>query len=246
MIRAIRYLLAFSGLTAWYGTRVLLAALAGIKQESGGVYDRAQRRWARGLLRATGIRVQVEGEERIPKEPVVYISNHASFVDIWVLLATLPGSVRFVFKKEFLYIPIMGLAMRAMGHVAMDRGNRKAAFQSYGSAAEAVKRGLSIIVFAEGTRSLDGKLQPFKKGPFVLAISADAPVVPVFCENTFALLPKGSWAPRPGTVVLRVGTPLPSAGLDYEDRDRLSEECRNALLGLGAVDGAVARPAEAS
>jgi 1-acyl-sn-glycerol-3-phosphate acyltransferase len=235
-MRALRYLVALGAVTFWCGGHVILLALLGVRHRPGGAYDRVQRRWARLLLKVTGIRVATTGAESLPQRPLVFISNHASFVDIWALLATLPGSLRFVFKKEFLYFPVMGLAMRAMGHIAIDRGKRSAAFASYDRAASAVRGGISPIVFAEGTRSRTGKLMTFKKGPFVLAIAAGAPVVPVFCAETFARLPKGSFSPRPGGVQVRIGTPIATEGLGYDDRDQLSARTREALLELGAVE----------
>lgn len=237
MIRFLRFGISFVGATFWHGGSVLLAALFRVRHQTGGVYDRAGRNWGRVLLRGTGIRVNVEPRERLDGAvPKVYISNHASFVDIWALLRELPGTVRFVFKREFLYIPILGMAMRAALHIPIDRTNRAAAFASYDAAAKLIRSGVSAVVFAEGTRSRDGRLQPFKKGPFVLAIAAQAPVVPVFCADTFEKMPKGSLRPKPGTVSLRIGEPIPTAGLGYEDRDALAARCREAMLSLGATE----------
>ena len=235
MIGALRYILSFVRYMGWHGARVLLSALARVRHRPGGVYDDAARQWGAGMLRGTGIRVEVIGRERLdPASPCVYIANHASFIDIWAILAEFPGTIRFVYKKGMDWIPLMGLAMRAARHIPIDRHNRSRAFSMYDQAAEMVRGGLSAIVFAEGTRSRDGRLKPFKKGPFVLAIAAGVPVIPVYCENTHALMPRGSWSPRPGTVRLHVGQPIPTTGLDYEDRDRLARETRAALLAMGA------------
>ena len=234
MIRAIRYLVALGLLTLVHAGTVVVAALLGVKHRSGGVYDRAQRRWGSGLLRWTGITVEVDGRERLdPAVPTVYIANHESFVDIWALLARLPGSIRFVFKKEMNRIPLMGLAMRRMQHIPIDRKNLSAAFAAYDEAAGLIRGGISAVVFAEGTRSRDGRLHTFKKGPFVLAIAAGARVVPILCEHTFEALPKGSLRPRPGPVLLRIGTPIPTAGMTYADRERLSRAAREQLIALG-------------
>jgi 1-acyl-sn-glycerol-3-phosphate acyltransferase len=209
--------------------------LLGVKQRPGGVYDSAARQWALGMLRGTGITVAVRGRERLdPSRPCVYIANHASFADIWAILAEVPGTIRFVYKKGMDWIPLMGLAMRAARHIPIDRHNRSRAFSMYDRAAEMVRGGLSAIVFPEGTRSRGGRLMPFKKGPFVLAIAAGVPVVPIYCENTYELMPPGSFRPRPGTVTLHIGAEIPTAGLTYEDRDRIAQETRAALLALGA------------
>lgn len=236
MIRAVRYLVAVTLATIWYGGRVIVAALLGVEAATG-FYDRMQHRYGQTLLRITGITVITEGADRVPANaPVVYVSNHASWVDIWVLLVGLPGRLRFVFKKELLRVPLLGRAITSIGHIAVDRKNRTSAFAAYDGAAEQIRQGTSAVVFVEGTRSRTGKLQPFKKGPFVLAIAAQVPVVPVFCDGTFDRLPKGSVAPKTGIVTLRFGEPIPTAGLHYDERDQVADRARAAMLALGAVE----------
>ena len=214
MMQTLRYLASFIGSMGFWGSRVLLAAIFGVRQRPGGIYDRAAREWGRAMLRGTGMRVVVEGGERLdPAVPKVYIANHASQVDIWALLAELPGTVRFVYKKGMDWIPLMGIAMRAARHIPIRRQVKSAAFAAYDEAAKYLRAGSSAVVFAEGTRSRDGKLMPFKKGPFVLAIAAQAPVVPVFCGGTFALMPRGSWTPKRGTVTLKIGDAIVTTGM---------------------------------
>lgn len=237
MIRTLRYLAAVIGYTVWYGTRVMVAALAGVRQQPGGVYDRIQRAYGVKHLAATRIELEVEGLDRLPaNQPVVYIANHESWIDIWVLLAALPGTTRFVFKKELSRVPFLGPAINAMGHISIDRGNRGSAFASYDRAVTTIRTGVSAVVFAEGTRSATGKLLPFKKGPFVLAIAAQVPVVPIVCLDTYERLPRRSIAPRPGRARVRIGTPIPTTGLDYQARDRLADQTRAAMLALGAEE----------
>ncbi len=231
---AARYFLASAVFTLYYSCKILLALALRVKPVPGGVYDRIQRDYGAALLRATGMSVQVEGLERVdPGQPVVFISNHQSWADIWALLVALPGVLRFVFKKELSRVPLLGWAINTLGHVSIDRGNRGSAFASYDQAAQRIRGGVSAIVFAEGTRSSNGSLQAFKKGPFVLAISAQVPVVPVYCE-TYQRLPRGSVSPRPGVVTVRIGSPIATAGLDYAERDGLADRTREALLRLGA------------
>jgi 1-acyl-sn-glycerol-3-phosphate acyltransferase len=238
MIGFLRYLGSFLGFTSWYGVQILGSALFGVKQRTGGVYDRCSRGWARGMLWGTGMKTRVVGRERLdPSVPVVYVSNHASFADIWAIITEFPGTVRFVYKKQMDWVPIFGLCLRAMKHIPIDRKKKSQAFAAYDGAADQIRQGISAVVFVEGTRSRDGRLLPFKKGSFVLAISAQAPVIPVFCENTYALMPSGSFSPKPGTVTLHIGAPIPTIGLGHEDRDRLAGAARLALLGLGATEG---------
>jgi 1-acyl-sn-glycerol-3-phosphate acyltransferase len=163
----------------------------------------------------------------------MYASNHSSMFDIWTLLATLPGSVRMVAKQELFKIPLLGGAMRAAGHIPIDRAARKKAFEAYDKAAKTIREGISsILVFPEGTRSRTGELLPFKNAPFGLAIAAQVPIVPVYVHHTFEILPKGAWRLRSRPIRLLVGEPIPTAGLQPGDRERLRDEVRAAMVAL--------------
>lgn len=233
MIGVLRYVAALALCTGVQGGRVILASLFGVKHRPGGVYDRAPRAWARGLIRMTGLPVRVKGLETLdPDVPVVYVCNHTSFVDIWVLLATLPGSVRFVAKRELLSVPFFGRAVRASGQIPINRRNLRDAFAAYDDAALAIRGGMSAIVFVEGTRSRDGALADFKKGPFVLAIRAGAPVVTVHVAGGRAALRPGGWRVRRVPVTVSIGTPLPTVDLDFDDRERILTAARGEMLRL--------------
>jgi 1-acyl-sn-glycerol-3-phosphate acyltransferase len=230
MIGVLRYVLALAVCTGVQGGRVILASLAGVTHRPGGVYDRAPRAWARGLIRMTGLPVRVVGLELIdPQAPTVYVCNHTSFVDIWALLATLPGSVRFVAKRELLAVPFFGQAVRASGQIPINRRNRRDAFAAYDDAATAIRGGISAIVFVEGTRSRDGALAEFKKGPFVLAIRAGALVIPVHVAGGREALPPGGWRVRRVPVTVRIGSALATADLDFDDRDALLAAARTEM-----------------
>ena len=234
MIRFLRYALGWIVYMGWWGSGVVVSALVGVRYRPGNIYDRSGREWGRGMLRFCRITVRVASRERIPAGSAVFMSNHASQIDIWALLALLPGSVRFVFKKRMVWIPLMGLAMRR-GQAHPDRSQvQSRAFCSYDEAAKPIQGGISAVVFAEGTRSRDGRLKPFKRGPFVLAIAAGAPVVPVFCDDTYERMPKGSIGPRAGPITMQIGSPIPTRGMAYEDRDQVSEAARRAVIELGA------------
>jgi 1-acyl-sn-glycerol-3-phosphate acyltransferase len=169
----------------------------------------------------------------IPRDqPVMYASNHSSMFDIWALFATLPGSVRFVAKRELFRIPLLGRAMLAVGHVPIDRSARKSAFEAYDEAARMIRSGTSVVVFPEGTRSRTGELLPFKNAPFGLAIAAQVPIVPVYVHHTFEILPKGAWRLRPRPIRLLVAPPIATAGLSPDDRERLRDEVRAAMVAL--------------
>lgn len=234
MLRSIWYLVVLVVLTVWYGGQVIIAALLGVRNKPGGLYDEAARRWSDKVMKASGVTVELKGAENLPQKnnPVVYVSNHQSFFDILALAVTLPGTYRFVAKKELAKVPVFGRALKAAGHIYIDRQRRQAAFESYEKAAKVIQKGLSALVFAEGTRSRTGELLPFKKGPFVLAIAAQVPVVPVYCANTFDILPKGRIRIRPRPVTLYFGEPISTAGMDYEDREELLTKARRVIEGF--------------
>lgn len=182
-------------------------------------FARAQ---ARNLARLCGVRVHVRGLENLKNEPYVFVSNHQSHFDIAILLGYLPGQNRFAAKKELFKEPVLGMVMRTMGMIPIDREDPSLAI-------DRLKRlrddGHSLIIFPEGTRSQSGQLLPFKKGPFVAAIQLGLPVVPVACRGTAAIMPKGGYLSiLPGDVELVVMEPIPTAGLSYEDREDLLDQ----------------------
>ncbi len=230
MLRTGWFLLNLFLFTFWYGSLSIVSGLLRIRNRPGGVYDHCSREWSRKLLRASGADLEVVGTENLPKgHPAVYVSNHQSWFDIFALASTLPGQIRFVAKKELAKIPFLGRAMRSAGHIFIDRQNRQAAFSAYEEAAKAIRAGLNAVVFAEGTRSRTGELQSFKKGPFVLAIAAQVPIVPVYCAGTFTLLRKGSIRINPHPIALLFGKPIVTEGLVYDDREELMKIARQAI-----------------
>jgi len=235
LLRSIWFLLVAVPATVFYASWAVLASWAGIRYAPNNVYDRIMRNWSRLILGAHRVRVTVTGAERLaPAQPYVFIANHTSMVDIWALQVAIPHSFRYVAKQELSRVPILGRGMEGAGNIFIDRGNRSSAFAAYDEAARRIRGGLSAMVFAEGTRSLDGRLQSFKKGPFILGIQAGVPVVPVVVEGAFELTPKGARYIRPGEVSVRIGEPILTAGMTPDDRGALSEQVREAMLGLGA------------
>jgi 1-acyl-sn-glycerol-3-phosphate acyltransferase len=217
-------------LTPPLAAMVVIASLLGRPDRPGSVLWWAPRFWSRAVLRAAGVRLRVHHPERIGNgsNGVVFASNHVSWFDVFALSATLPR-YSFVAKAELMRIPIFGRGALAVGTVPIERENRTSAFASYDAAAAIVRAGRPIVVFPEGTRGFSYQLRPFKKGPFVLAISAGAPVVPVVVYGTIAVMPKGTWMIRSGVVDLHFLEAVPTAGLTYEDRDELSMTIRARL-----------------
>jgi 1-acyl-sn-glycerol-3-phosphate acyltransferase len=234
MIRTIWFLANLLVFTLFFGLTSIIAGLIGWPNRPGGVYDHCTSDWSRILLWAAGTRVRISGRDRLPAGGVVYASNHQSWFDIFALAVTIPGQMRFVSKIELARIPVLGRAMRSAGHIFLDRRNRGQAFEAYEDAAQAIRKGLSAVVFPEGTRSRTGELQPFKKGPFVLAIAAQVPLVPVYCAGTYTLLPKGTLRLRPHPIAVMFGEPIATTGMTYEDREKLMEMCRASVERLRA------------
>ena len=234
MIRILWYYVVLLVSTVVHALGAVVGGLLRVPNRVGGIYDWANVDWSRDILKAAGTPVLAEGLERIPRgQPLMYASNHSSMFDIWTLLATLPGSVRMVAKQELFKIPLLGGAMRAAGHIPIDRAARKKAFEAYDTAAKTIREGISsILVFPEGTRSRTGELLPFKNAPFGLAIAAQVPIVPVYVHHTFEILPKGAWRLRSRPIRLLVGEPIPTAGLQAGDRERLRDEVRAAMVAL--------------
>ena len=219
-------------LTSTLGAIVVLAGVFGVEEKADGIYQRCMHAWCRGIMRMSGVRLVVHNPERMSSatEGRVYISNHVSWFDIFALASIVPRYT-WVAKQELKRIPLFGRAAVTAGIVFIDRDNRKAAFESYKLAAEDVKRGRSVIICPEGTRGRDYHLRPFKKGPFVLAIASQAPIIPTIVYGTREVMPKGSFRIRKGEVHVHFLEPVPTESYTYEDRARLMETVWSRMAG---------------
>jgi 1-acyl-sn-glycerol-3-phosphate acyltransferase len=244
-------LLGIFVLTAALAPIVVVAGMLGIREKPGGIYQRCMHAWTRSILRITGVKLVMHNPERmVENEGHVYIANHVSWYDIFALASVIPRYT-WIAKAELRKLPLFGRAAQAAGIVFIDRDNKKAAFESYKSAADDVKRGRSVIIHPEGTRGRDYHLRPFKKGPFVLAIASGASVIPTIVYGTREIMPKGSFRIRSGTVHIHFLEPVPTVGYTYEDRTRLmqtvwtlmADEMRR-LYGIHTAEHAVAPEGE--
>lgn len=190
----------------------------------------ARRAWSRSGLRLAGARIEVAPIPPLPAGPLIFASNHESALDIWVHLAVLPRSFRFLAKQELFRIPIFGWYLRIGGHIPVDRQNRARAVESLRRAAAAVRAGTSLVVYPEGTRSRDGRVQPFKKGPFMVAAEAGVPVVPVAISGSGRVTPTKRIAVAPGPIRIAVGEPVdPHA---HPGKEALLAEVRRRVIEL--------------
>lgn len=180
-------------------------------------------------VRAAGIRVEISGLEHVPVDrQCIFMCNHVSNLDPPVVLPLLPGRSSVLLKKELMRIPILGTAMRMGKFVPVERGSRRDAAQaSVAAAADALRSGLHILVFPEGTRSKDGRLAAFKKGPFFLAQQTQAPIIPIALSGTEKMMRKGSIAITPG--VARVELLPAIEPTQYETREELLKAVRKAI-----------------
>jgi 1-acyl-sn-glycerol-3-phosphate acyltransferase len=211
------------------GTSVIVAQLLGVRAKPRGIFELAPRAWAWLLLRAAGVRVvRHGGHQLVEGAPRVFIANHVSWFDIPAMIEVLPH-YGFVAKRELERIPLFGAAARAVGVIFIDRENRKAAFGAYEDAAQRIRAGHPVLVYPEGTRGTSYALRSFKKGPFVLAIGSQAPVVPVVIHGTIEVNPRGQFRANSGTVHVHLLDPIPTEGLTYDDRDALAQRVRAAM-----------------
>lgn len=216
-----------------YGTLGTLAALIGIpytivRGNIDTLYKVAM--WIAALgVRLAGVRVLVSGAENVPRGVnCIFMCNHVSNLDPPVVLPALPGRAVAFLKSSLMRIPLLGTAMRLGGYIPVNRSqSREAAQRSVTLAAEALRTGAHILVFPEGTRSPDGRLAAFKKGPFFLAMGTGAPIVPVVVAGTEQAMPKGSARITPSMVILRFLPPL--APQSYTSREELMRSVRKAM-----------------
>ena len=186
-----------------------------------------------------GIRTRVAGREHLqPGVAVVFCSNHQSNVDPPILFQALHPRLHVLFKRELTKLPLLGRAFQIGGFVPIDRASREQSMAAIEQAAQSLRNGNSFLTFPEGTRSRTGMLLPFKRGPFLMALKAQVPVVPVAIQGGTASMQKGSPIVRPVTVSVRIGAPVETKGMDVSDREKLADEVRSRveqLLALGPV-----------
>ena len=181
-------------------------------------------------VRIAGVKVETIGLDKIdPAKTYIFMSNHTSNLDPPILLPLIPRRTSVMAKKELFSYPILGETMRMGSLVPVDRGNRDAGIAAVREAAEVIRQGINMTIYVEGKRSFDGKLLPFKKGPFYLAEECNVPVVPVTIVGTHELMPKARFQIKPGTVKILFHDPIEPK--DFGGRECLMEQVRAVISG---------------
>jgi 1-acyl-sn-glycerol-3-phosphate acyltransferase len=228
VLDTLRVSLPVAAYTGLMSSRVVLAALSSPERAGALV-----REYAEGALALAQVRPEVRGLEHLPEGPCVLVANHQSHFDGPLVVAALPREVRFVAKAELFRIPVFGQALRATHNVEVQRQGGKDDHERVARAVRTIRSGTSVLFFAEGTRSGDGALRPFKKGAAVLALAAQVPLVPLALGGTRHVLAKGTTAVRRGRrVALVVGPPIPTAGLAQDARASLTAQCHARVAAL--------------
>jgi 1-acyl-sn-glycerol-3-phosphate acyltransferase len=214
----------------------ILAILTSWIPPRGRLYLFWARLWARSILFLTGVPATVEASHDAAALPqAIYMSNHESGIDILLLLLVIPQDVRFLAKRSLFFVPFMGWSMWLAGFVPVDRRRTEKARDVLSGLDRCLAKGLSVLIFPEGTRSRDGRLGAFKKSGFLTALKSGIPIVPVGVSGARAVLGAQGMVVRRGPVRVRAGRPIATAGLAVRDRPALMAEVRKEILSLSGL-----------
>ena len=212
------------------GVMGTLSLLSSFFDRGGRIQHWFARTWSQMILKTIFVRVRVVGMDHVdPRQPAIYAANHLSALDIPVLYAFLPTQFRIMAKKELFAYPFLGWHLRRSGQIPVDQSDARASLRSLNRASETLRQGMPLVVFPEGGRSHDGRLQEFMGGAFYAAIKAQVPVVPVVLVGTSELLPMNSFHVIPGQVDMIICDPVPTVGLAPRDMDKLSAQVRQII-----------------
>jgi 1-acyl-sn-glycerol-3-phosphate acyltransferase len=196
----------------------------------GRVIHRYARLWGRVALWANRVKVSMEGLENLKGEgPYIFMSNHQGSYDIFALLGHLPFQFKWLAKKELFSIPFFGWAMAAAGYISIDREGTRETVEAMNKAAGRIRDGMSVVIFPEGSRSPDGKIQDFKKGGFTLAIKSRVPVVPLALTGSREIMPKQRLTAASGEIRIRVSHPIETLHYSMKDRKDLMEKVKETI-----------------
>jgi 1-acyl-sn-glycerol-3-phosphate acyltransferase len=207
-----------------------LSLLASLGDKSGRVQHRLAQIWARGCVRISGARLTVLGAENLRKHPVaVYAANHTSYMDTPVIFSSLPFQFRILAKKELWTMPFIGWHLNRSGQIPVDTVSPNATVSSLGAGVRALRGGMPLFVFPEGSRTPDGAMQPFLAGAAFLAIRSQVPIVPIALSGVYDLLPMHTRHFYPGEITMNVGEPIPTTGMNIRQTDDLNTRLRHTI-----------------
>ncbi|HVN72339.1 MAG TPA: lysophospholipid acyltransferase family protein, partial [Desulfomonilia bacterium] len=217
----------------WAAVATLLVFLpvniAAMLSRTGNLAFTLSKIWAHIMLKVTCVHTTIRGREKIVKgRSYIIISNHQSEYDILAIVTTLDIQFRWIIKKELRKIPLFGYALYKSRNIFIDRGQSEAAMKSIRDALDRLPQGVSVMFFAEGTRSEDGRIQPFKKGGFIMALEKGLPILPVTVNGSRRVLPKKSLIFKPGRIEVVVADPIDTSGYTKERIQELMERAREA------------------
>ena len=202
----------------------------GFFDRDGSLLHAFARAWARLIMKSIFSPMHVNGLEQIDSsKPHVYAINHASALDIPALYAYLPFQFRILHKKELLSYPIVGWHLKRSGQVCVDQQNPSRSVGQIKSALRTLKRGMPLVIFPEGGRTSDGRIQPFLPGAFFLAIKAQVDIVPIALRGMYELLPMDTYHIKPRLLEMRIGKPIPTSGLEVRDMEQLSAQLQREI-----------------
>jgi 1-acyl-sn-glycerol-3-phosphate acyltransferase len=222
-------------ISLWAIVATLLLAVpiisAALLSSTGNLAFTLSKIWAWTMLRVTRVKVVIRGHEKIvPGQSYIIISNHQSEYDILALVTTLKIQFRWIIKKELRKVPLFGYALELSRNIFIDRSHPDQAMKSIQEGLDRLPPGVGVMFFAEGTRSADGSIQPFKKGGFVMALEKGVPILPVTVNGSRKILPKRSLVFRPGTIEVVVSDPIDTAGWQKGRMQELMERTRNIII----------------
>ena len=228
MVRAYFFLAVLIPLTFLFATSALLCTLV---DASGRSYAFHARLLSRLLLFVASTTITLRGAEHLPPGPVIFMSNHQSNFDILSILVSMPRQFCWIAKKELFDIPVFGISMKRGGYIPLDRSDGRKALKSMDNAAALIRGGKSVVMFPEGTRSIDRRLLPFKRGGFMLALKAGVPVVPVTINGSGRVNPAGLTRLYPGEITITLHPPIQpsSSGKRSDAETLLMEQVHSAI-----------------
>ena len=224
---------------AWLGFWATIATVilgipvmvAGLLSRTGNLAFSISKLWAYTMLAVSFVRTEIKNKDKILKgTSYIIISNHQSLCDIIVLITTLGIQYRWIIKKEILKLPIFGYALYASRNIFIDRSNTTSAIESINKGFDRLPKGVSVMVFAEGTRSPDGQIHEFKKGGFITAVARKLPILPVTVNGSRRVMHKGSFTLKPGKIQVVIGDPIDTSGYTNDTIPELIDKTRQTIM----------------